>query len=135
MTSLVRVILTWLLVLALPVQGYAASSLRWCGMAQQQGSTTAAPHDHAAMLAAAMPEHAGQGTDAAAKGTQGGTDGSTDAGKCSVCAACCGAPALASMGPVVAVVPATPPYGAVLMVALTGTSPEGFERPPRATGH
>lgn len=173
MTSLVRLALTWLLVLALPVQGYAASSLRWCGMAPQRGSATAAPHDHAAMLAAmrgagsgagagagaavvmnadqggvpshhaatsdaAAPEaaaasvltHTGTGMDAGKTGAHGGTD----AGKCSACAACCGAPALASMGLVVAVVPAAPPYGAVAMAALTGTTPEAFERPPRASG-
>ncbi|MYM67725.1 hypothetical protein GTP45_12895 [Pseudoduganella sp. FT55W] len=59
MTALFRSFVVWLMLLALPYQGYAAAQMQLCAVPSAQGAAVAAamempsgPHDHAAMLAA-----------------------------------------------------------------------------------
>ena len=55
MKSMIRVIALWLMLVALPFQGFASASMLLCGSAKPAAQAMPeAPHDHAAMLASAQ---------------------------------------------------------------------------------
>ncbi len=57
MKSMIRVIALWLMLVALPFQGFASASMLLCGTAQPVAQAMPdGPHDHAAMLASAQPD-------------------------------------------------------------------------------
>lgn len=112
-----RIVVTWLLALALPLQGWAAASMLGCGPGHEppavqvmEGHGQHADHAH---------HH--DDSDAAASTTS-----------CSACAACCVGFALRAQAPQVA----EPPAGqaAPVLPATTAVSfvTGGPERPPRA---
>jgi hypothetical protein len=123
-----------LLLLALPVQGFAAAQMTQCGPSHgrmQQASTGG--HDHEQHAQAQDHRHAHH-ADAAMHADDAPGDGSTPPAKhhCSACAACCIGMALPSS----ALVVAAPPE-AVLHVATTAAADPvfltgGLERPPRS---
>jgi len=54
---MIRVIALWLMLVALPFQGFASASMLLCGTAQPVAQAMPdGPHDHAAMLASAQPD-------------------------------------------------------------------------------
>jgi hypothetical protein len=54
MKSMIRVIALWLMLVALPFQGFASASMLLCGTAKPVAQAMPeGPHDHAAMLASA----------------------------------------------------------------------------------
>ena len=135
-TSLIRRLLLCLLVLALPAQGIAAATMRFCGpadasVAMAAGDGPHAGHDmaghHAASVVLDQTDHAQQ--DPAAPGQPNQADGAQKG--CSACAVCCAAFALQAsplqlpladpLGTVRSTLPAYAP------VFLTG----GLDRPPR----
>ena len=142
MPALVRSLLIWLMVLAMPIQGLAASVMQHCapvGSPVHSVSTTALPmdgHDH--VHAVELP-----GNDPAqvAPGSEGSTaDGvnvdpgkaTAGAGKCSACAACC--PAV-GMPPGVSPIPTLPAEAQALQlpfIEVDSFVPGGLDRPPRA---
>ena len=143
MGSILRTVLLWLMAIALPVQGMAASAMLVCGpsherMTQSVGSEAhEAVHAIAHHQAAANP--AGPTADAhhAVDTDDTGADASgkfTDLGKykCSACAACCSMLALpagvAWLGEpgLVNAIPGAPAAAAPSYLT------EGIERPPRA---
>ncbi|MEP6875985.1 MAG: hypothetical protein ABI887_16630 [Burkholderiales bacterium] len=145
MKCFVRCFVMWLLVLALPVQGFAASTMLLCG-AGHHGSAQATEggHDHAGHMhvgaqdvsaiseapahdqaAEAAPSHHGSAfsplTAKHAKVT----------GKCSACAACC---TVAFLPTTVIALTALAPSRALPVVELTthvGFFTDGPDRPPR----
>jgi hypothetical protein len=141
MSALVRSLLIWLMVLALPAQGFAASVMQHCapvGPPVHSVATLALStdgHDH--VHAGGLPGH-----DLAlqAQGPEGmTTDGAylahgkatTDAGKCSACAACC--PAV-GMPPSVSPIPTPPAQTQALQLSFIEVDsyvPGGLDRPPR----
>ena len=128
---LLRVLFAWLLMAALPMQGFAAASMLFCGMGVKHQHTIQAsePHDHVAMQGYARGVEHGhaQASDPTPPVT------STDTGhKCSICAACCNVAALVGLDYVVAMalapqVELTEPF--VLIHALATPVPD---KPPRA---
>ena len=101
MRSWVRIVIVWLLALALPVQALASATMLHCGPSHQRmhasslGTTphAAAHHDHAQHQAASAPDHdAARGAPLADLGKY----------KCSACASCGSAYALPSSMPVIA---------------------------------
>jgi hypothetical protein len=52
MNVLFRSLIIWLMLLALPYQGYASAQMMLCVVPAQASAMPAGPHDHAAMLAA-----------------------------------------------------------------------------------
>lgn len=124
MRVLARLVLVWLIALALPVQGVAGVTMLHC--APSHHPAQAAPHHHHAAQGAA-PAHAGHGASMAH------AHQAADKGGCSACAACCAGAALA--------VPATPPALVLQdarqpVLAAVGPPPAAFitggpERPPR----
>ena len=125
-----RILFAWILMAALPMQGFAAASMLFCGMGAQHQHTAeaSAPHDHAAMHGHTTSVE--QGHAQAADLTPGA---STDTGhKCSICAACCNGVAIVGVNYVVAMAPApqvelAEPF--VLIHALPSPVPD---KPPRA---
>ncbi|QPF74133.1 hypothetical protein G8A07_15235 [Roseateles sp. DAIF2] len=136
MTSkLWRLMLAWLLAMALPLQGYAAHALMLCGPAHHQ-SPLVTTQAHATM------DHQGhEGHDSAEHGAQHhATPDSGDeeqaqpgghAGACSVCASCCNAAALVTSLPVADFLPPAPVAVATVPVAHARVLTGGLERPPR----
>ncbi|MDY7573249.1 hypothetical protein [Actimicrobium sp. CCI2.3] len=80
MRAIFHTVLIWLMLLAIPVQGFAAATMLSC--APLANSVSTGPHDHAAMLAAqsdAQPDQPDQPV----------RSGHHSAAKCSACAAFC----------------------------------------------
>ena len=158
MRFVLRVVLVWLMVVALPVQGFSVAAMLHCGPAQGPVSLAAeaaravetgaaagqAPHHQAnATGAAAAPAHAhahaGPHADAAAADVPADAhsphvaagDPTTGDHQCSVCAACCLALALPA-----AVVKLQPmrvdaTFSRPALPALPSFVPAGLDRPPR----
>ena len=142
-----RLLLALALMLAIPVQGFAASAMLLCGMASPSGhagmsgpssqSGLASPHhgshqmahDHSAgdMADAAVSDpgaHHGHGDKAG--------DPAAKHGKCSTCASCCMGAAMVS-----ALVPQAPASMGSVMIPFTPQSfadhtPAGLDPPPRS---
>lgn len=142
--SRIRSFLLCLMMLALPLQGFAAAAMLYCGTgpAHQAMQTQAATqdsqqsHDHAA--GAMQHDHHAQPIDTAAQ-TQ--ADQPTDqaqaqlpdaAHKCGVCAACCSVLALTDVAHAIAV-PSLPPSDLAEPFVLIDTVPSRQpDKPPRA---
>jgi hypothetical protein len=131
-----RLLLAWLLLLALPLQGFAGARMPLCnagGAPTQAAPAHAASHDHAAMLRAqAAGHHAvhagahdGAGPDQASPGKHGAKTGA--------CASCCIGAALAPALPVPPV-PERPVSVPIPFFAghLPSVDPVLPDRPPQA---
>lgn len=125
----------WLLLLALPLQGFAAATLRHCGSGQHQrpaavAAGPAATHHAAAGHAQAQAHHATAGAPTAQHQHAAGKAALATT-KCSACAACCMGVALPAAAPaLVAVAPAMPPAGPVATRHVDFLA-DGLDRPPR----
>jgi hypothetical protein len=109
---LVKSLIVWFLLLAVPFQGFASATMLFCVPLESPASTTIsgsvpAPdhdhdhdHDHAAMLTGEHAQHDHHAQDDHALGQHDSHDGTSgshhDGGKCNSCAACCFG---AAMGP------------------------------------
>jgi hypothetical protein len=151
MNRVVRAFLVWVMVIATPVQGMAASAMLFCGpshermmqglmadgsgMASSQSAVTwhedsAADHgvhEHAAT------EHPGAGNSGAGTDADGTTGLFPHHGKfsCSACAACCSALALPAS--FVLLAPSGPEHLAPMspVEPVASHQPDGLDRPPR----
>lgn len=138
-----RLLLAWLLMAALPLQGWAAASMLFCGPAQRaavqahaQVPADAGHHGmradtHAAHHEGTVGGHAHPHADPSAPHDTAAGDGSASHA-CGVCAACCHAVALAQTPhwPAVQPVPAAEP-AEPLTAVLARASPVP-DKPPRA---
>jgi hypothetical protein len=127
MKRLLRTLLTGLLLVAVPLQGYAAGAMLFCGSAHGQGEDVdqaahghgGAAHDHDAT--GATDVHAAAALDRAEFGH----------GACSVCVSCCSGAALpASTIATSFARPLAPPTPPDEHTAPAHASPR-LERPPR----
>jgi hypothetical protein len=116
--------LLWLLVAALPLQGFAAA-MRTCCLQQNQAAVVAlkaeAPHCHAMADMADMQEHAGKTID------MGHGHDCGNHGACTVGATA--PPPMAALHPLMLGAPQPP---AALPLLFAGHIPAGPERPPRS---
>lgn len=134
MRLVVRSVLIWLMVLAMPVQGIAAARMQHCATTQRpmQAPSVSAPSMHQHQHANSR-SHAHAFANEASATLSGNTHIQTagDA-SCSACAACCSAIAF----PAVTVQILAPPPERVLAprLVLAGDSfvPSRLERPPRS---
>lgn len=130
MNRVFKTFLLWLLIVALPLQGFAAAVQTPCG--------PMAHHDSSEMVMQAQAHHhesdnaAGSMTVAAAKSSGASSDAKHKSAFCSACATCCVgavAPPSASL--------LTPVYSSSLPVIsspsplVSGFIPAGLERPPK----
>jgi len=144
MSKFWRIAFAWMLALALPVQGYAAHAMMFCGPAHHG---TAQVHDHVSHDHgdAGQTSHdrahntAGAHADVEADANPSADGGlvkvksskTAGAGKCSVCSSCCSAAAITTS---IIQIEAVPQHETV--VATTATAHDlvligGLERPPR----
>ncbi len=140
MKGFARVLLLWVMVLAMPLQGMAASLQAFCGPSHERMMQGLAPHDPAAPTARAS-DHPSPGHHGSAAVTGDGCDGAAGAGacpgaghagfSCSACAACCTMLAI----PVHFTLPERSALAqsmpAATAAALTQPPPDGLDRPPR----
>lgn len=115
----------WLLLMALPMQGYAAATMLHCGASSDRQGVAAASshHDHAAMVAstrAELPGHAAHGGHA-----------DVSKAKCSACAACCMGTGLPPAAIGFEPRATAPGPEAVVSVPAVVFCTDGPDRPPR----
>jgi len=132
MTRKLRSVLAWLLLVAIPLQGYAATGMLFCG-AQGERAPVAAGVEHHHDRAASPLDHTHQHA-AAADASDERTAWDLDHvmhGTCSACSSCCSVAALPSapMASVVFEPRATPFIGYERKDAGDGSA--RLERPPR----
>jgi hypothetical protein len=124
----IKTFMLWLLLAALPLQGFAAAMQLSCGPTRHAVSSPAPvaaaahEHQHDAHLPAKSPE---QEQDHSAMGKHAGST-------CSACLACCiAALALPSCGVMAPVYSAAVPAAAASPLLLADFIPGGPERPPK----
>jgi len=130
MSRLLRITLTWLLALALPMQGYAAQATLVRGLAHQ-----------ASMMASSHPTHAHHDTAGATsqqdadccdeEGAESPTHGGSTHAKCSGCSSGCGAVAIATPTFTIEVSSHGMTMVAAVAVANGHFVTGGIDRPPR----
>jgi hypothetical protein len=127
-----------MIVLALPVQGIAAATMRFCTpdhhskAAHARGAQTPHRHGgHAPVAAASHHHHDEQSVADAANGEPSGAPVTTSRMKCSVCAVCCMAAALAPATPTVPALEAVSRITLPAVASYVGPVADGLERPPR----
>lgn len=127
MKTLLKSLLVWLLLLALPFQGYASATMLPCAPAPAVTAPApvmdmSAPHDHQKMLAAMAASQHGADQSAAAH---------HDGGNCKSCAACCPGNIMVTAFAIVADTPhfALAPFTTGFMPVVDLALPE---RPPQA---
>ena len=144
MGLLIRALLIWLLVLAVPAQGAAAATMAFCGPNHHGGGGAAqmqatAPTHHAHPDGAVASEHQHfQATAAADEDSSASEDSVASAKgshaskhKCSACASCCSVGAILSS---VLAVPApvfAPTVFSALVPSVDTFAADGPDRPPR----
>ncbi len=127
---MLRILFAWLLIAAVPMQGFAATSMLLCGRGAQHQHTAQAsePHDHATMhgdMGAADPFH----THAA----EPAPDASSDADHtCGICATCCNGVALVGVSHMAAMPPAPQAELAEPFVRVHTLPSPVPDKPPRA---
>jgi hypothetical protein len=152
MNRVVRAFLVWVMVIAMPVQGMAASAMLFCGPSHERmmqglvlnASASASGHaGDATHETAAMDHgdhgHAGSGAPVDSEATV-AADGdgmgslSPHHGKfsCSACAACCIALALPASFELPEAVRAAHAMRSSPMAPVASHQPDGLDRPPRA---
>jgi hypothetical protein len=132
MIRALRSALMWLLLVAVPLQGYAAAGMLFCGAVGER-APVAAGVEHHHDLATSPPDGTHQ-HQAAAVASDDGTAWDLHGvmhGKCSACASCCSVAALPSAPMASAVVePRATPF-IDYERADTGRGSARLERPPR----
>lgn len=137
MSKFWQIALSWLLAVALPVQGYAAQAMLMCGPAHHQ---RAAIHDHASHdhgdlavdLAVFVPSHSDvKGSPDASLDHHAKMAKSGQTTKCSACSSCCSAAAITASVHALEVIPQHVPAVATIPVGNAVDLIGGLERPPR----
>lgn len=115
---LLRLLLAWLIIAAIPVQGFAAASMAFCKGSHRAPAASASAHDRADQQALDKAGEANSLPDSAHK--------------CGVCAFCCHSIAMAEVSrwPAVASIPQPEPAEGVLRI--DAALPELPDKPPRA---
>ena len=148
MSRLFRIVLTWVLVCAVPAQGLAAATMIHCGPGHHGGSTAQAhaahshQHEHGAATAPhghdnAAPHHSH--VDAPAAGTPDVGDAADPPAaqkiaktSCSACASCCTAAALPTAVLTFDVTPVHASVVALVPRSIAAFVTDGPDRPPRS---
>ena len=141
MGLLVKTLLIWLLVLAVPAQGAAAATMAFCGP-NHHGSGSAR-----AEVGAAVSKHSHHGDAESVYELRSGASVATAVADdaptiakvsqvatqtCSVCASCCSLGAILTTVPVVPVTNSTPTVFTTVMPTVDAFAADGPERPPRS---
>ena len=142
MGLLIRTLLIWLLVLAIPAQGVAAATMAFCGPKHHGGVAAAAAdlaatagHAHGGLEATVADEHPRADASAPVADEPGVSAkariGSADQHKCNVCGACCSTGALMSAVPTMLAVDAASTAFSSVVATVDPFAADGPDRPPR----
>lgn len=127
MSLMVRMLLTWLLVLAIPAQAGAAAVMAFCHPGQDAPSVSAPLHlEHSPAHDHEAHEHPVNLTADAGHHTDHHADH-----KCSACATCCSVSALLNSVPTIAALAASPVFFTAVACTVDAFIADGPERPPR----
>lgn len=140
MNRVFRAFLIWAMVIAMPVQGMAASMMLFCGPSHArmmsglvgQAAADAGVHDHAA----AGHDHAAHATHAVVSADPDNGSGAASPHielTCSACAACCSVLALPMSFSLPAATDMAHPMHAAPSVLPSSHEPDRLDRPPRST--
>lgn len=142
MDLLIRTLLIWLLVLAIPAQGVAAATMAFCGpkhhggvagVAADQAATNG--HLHGGLEATVAHEHPNADANAPVVDEPGVSAqakvGSANQHNCNVCGACCSAGALMSAVPTMPAADAASTAFSSLVATVDALAADGPDRPPR----
>lgn len=116
-----RLLLAWLLLAAVPLQGFAGASMLFCGGVPSHHAQSASAHDHA-------------GHDAATHAQQDEGDAKqlpSALHTCAICATCCHGAALTQAAPVVQLPPAPSPVLHGPVVLIRSQPAQVPDKPPR----
>lgn len=132
---MLRLLLTWFLVVAVPLQGFAATSMVVC-QAGQHSEAVAIEDHHPAMQdsAMAMPmahHHVAAATSLAKSADPHGHHKGHAVTKCSVCGACCTSTAVLSGFSVFSPTFAADYFASFVPTPVPAFIAAGLERPPR----
>lgn len=142
MGLLIRTLLIWLLVLAVPAQGLAAATMAFCGPNHHGGDSAST----ASQLGSNPAEHAHHGDaapapelEASAPADEAGADDASAISKashaaqqkCSACASCCSLGAMLTTVPVIPVADSAPMVFAAVVPTVDPFAADGPDRPPR----
>lgn len=132
-----RVLLVWLLMAAVPLQGWAAASMLFCGSAGQHSTTQAVEAGHGASDASEGASNVGHDHSAhdhaQVQKPSGSTGQSTDVGhKCAACAACCHGVAMTAFPEVIAFGPLPQSELSEPFVVIDARPSPVPDKPPRA---
>ena len=144
MGLLIRTLFTWLLVLAVPVQGAAAATMAFCGPSHH-GSAAAeqmhsvGPADHAHHIAPAASEHAFHQVAALVDDVSATPADSTSPSafsqaskhKCSACASCCSLGVILNAVLTVPTPALSPTVFSTVVPSVDAFAADGPDRPPR----
>jgi len=134
-----RLLLAWLLMAALPLQGFAATSMLSCGIgtlqAQAIGASQTSSHSHQVQETMhhehSSDDHASSGSHG--KATTDMKQGVPDSGhKCSICTACCNSVAIVELDLVITASPAPQTKLAEPFVLILARATPVPDKPPRA---
>jgi hypothetical protein len=135
MSRFLRMVLTWVLAVALPLQGYAVHAMAACGPAHHQGQEAALQMPHSHEDAAEAHEHGGHDHAQLSQSSHGEIAKSVKSGhahKCSACASCCHLTAMVSTVIHFDVIRSHPVVVATTPVAHDRILVGGLDRPPRS---
>jgi hypothetical protein len=128
-----RIVAAWLLALALPVQGIAATTMFACGPGHDASAGHAPSALHHGAIEHESHDHAGHAADGHPMDPvhASGEDASGDAGTCSACASCCLGAAIPQARIDADVAVASSTQASDLGFAAVAFLTNGPERPPR----
>ncbi|RTL46307.1 MAG: hypothetical protein EKK53_04595 [Burkholderiales bacterium] len=135
MSRFLRMVMTWVLAVALPLQGYAVHAMTACGSAHHHAHQPAQGVSHPHADETGSHEHADHGDaegshavhDHEAKSSK-----AAHADKCSACASCCHLTAMVSTDIHFDVIPSRPVTVATTPVVHDRVLLGGLDRPPRS---
>jgi hypothetical protein len=140
MRSIWRSVLTWLLVLAMPVQGIAAVGMQHCAPRHERIHPPATvvqglhqhAHDHAPAMAGKTAGNELRVSETAHSVVSTGHAISAVDFKCSACAACCPALGLPTLALDLPALPDGSSLAPLAMTVAPSFVPSGLDRPPRS---
>lgn len=133
-------LLAWLVLAAIPLQGFAAASMLYCGMGAHHASAqtgSAAQHSaiSAGTAAPALHDHSSQGPMAEAQvnktGDEAGKQLPDAAHKCGICASCCHSVAITEFSQMAAFAPLPQAESAKPFVLIHARPSPVPDKPPR----
>ena len=138
--SRIRLLLAWLLLAAIPLQGLAAASMLFCGAGMQDMPVQGQAAMHARVAAesavAGGHDHSQHGKAAPAKAVETSGDIAKQlpgaSHKCPVCASCCNLAAIIEFSPLALVAPASQAELAEPSVLIHARPLPVPDKPPRA---